>query len=155
MFGQMIVIDELGPGETMSLDGLKVINYPLNSSYLIAERVTGGYQYEKPDIEDENYMLALSRATILGFYLDTYASVYSPEARIVAFSREQSDSKFLAKGDFDTYGMTMFTSQHEEERLYLPFGSDEGASRRERPVLRGQQLRLRYGPDGFRVLPGE
>ena len=110
MFGQMIVIDELGPGETMSLDGLKVINYPLNSSYLIAERVTGGYQYEKPDIEDENYMLALSRANILGFYLDTYASVYSPEARIVAFSREQSDSKFLAKGDYDTYGMTMFTS---------------------------------------------
>ncbi len=43
-------------------------------------------------------MLALSRANILGFYLDTYASVYSPEARIVAFSREQSDSKFLAKG---------------------------------------------------------
>lgn len=110
MYGQMVVIEELEPGETVKLDDLPVINYPLNNSYLIAGRVTGGYRYEKPDIEDEDYMLALSRSNILSFYLDNFTSVYSPEARIVAFGRDQNDSRFLVKGDYETYGMTMFTS---------------------------------------------
>lgn len=110
MYGQMVVIEELKAGETVSLDGLPVIKYPLNSSYQIAGRVTGRYLYDKPDIEDPDYMLALSRSNILSFYLDTYTSAYSPEARIVAFSKDQTDSKFLAKGDYETYGMTMFTS---------------------------------------------
>lgn len=110
MYGQMVVIDELQPGETVELDDLPVINYPLNSSYLIAGRVTGGYRYDKPDIEDEDYMLALSRSNILSFYLDNFTSLYSPEARIVAFSSAQNDSKFLVKGDYETFGMTMFTS---------------------------------------------
>lgn len=110
MYGQMVVIEELKAGETVSLDNLPVIKYPLNTSYLIAERVTGSYLYEKPDIEDPDYILALSRSNILRFFLDNYGSSYSPEARIVAFSKDQTDSKFLAKGDYETYGMTMFTS---------------------------------------------
>lgn len=110
MYGQMVLIEELQPGETKVLDDLSVITYPLNNTHMVAERVTGGYRYEKPDIEDEDYMLSLSRTNILSFYLDTYASAYSPEARIVAFSKDQTDSKFLAKGSYETYGMTMFTS---------------------------------------------
>lgn len=109
-YGQLVVIEELQPGETVTLDDLPVSNYPLNNSIMVAERITGGYQYLKPDIEDENYMLALSRSNILSFYLDTYASSYSPEARIVAFGQEQSEDKFLADGDYETYGVTLYTS---------------------------------------------
>ncbi|HCD45091.1 MAG TPA: hypothetical protein DEQ64_15430 [Lachnoclostridium sp.] len=110
MYGKMVVIDELKPGETMNLNGLPVINYPINNSFLVSARVTGSYQYPKADIEDPAYMLALSRTNILSFYLDKYSSFYNPEARIVAFSKDQSDSQFLAGGNYETYGMSMFTS---------------------------------------------
>ncbi len=109
-YGQMVVIDELKPGETMAVDDLPVINYPLNSSSMIAERVTGGFRYLKPDIDDSDYMLALSRTNILSFFLDTYASTYNAEARIVAFGNDQKESSFLAKGNYETYGVTMYTS---------------------------------------------
>ncbi|MEY8354731.1 hypothetical protein AALB39_15420 [Lachnospiraceae bacterium 54-53] len=110
MYGKMVVIEELSPGETMDLKGLSVINYPVNNAYLVSARVTGGYQYSKADIEDPDYMLALSRTNILSFYLDRFSSFYNPEARIVAFSRDQDGSQFLAGGDYETYGMSMFTS---------------------------------------------
>lgn len=110
MYGKMVVIEELKPGETVKLDGLPVIHYPLNSPYLVSARVTGGYRYSKADIEDPDYMLALSRTNILSFYLEEYSSAYNPEARIVAFSKGQTDSQFLAKGNYETYGMAMFTS---------------------------------------------
>ena len=110
MYGKMVVIEELKPGETMNLEGLPVINYPINNSFLVSARVTGSYQYQKADIEDPAYMLALSRTNILSFYLDKYSSYYNPEARIVAFSKDQSASQFLARGSYETYGMSMFTS---------------------------------------------
>ncbi|WP_312427718.1 hypothetical protein [Lacrimispora sp.] len=110
MYGKMVVIEELKPGETVNLNGLPVINYPINNSFLVSARVTGSYQYPKADIEDPAYMLALSRTNILSFYLDKYSSFYNPEARIVAFSKDQSDSQFLARGNYETFGMSMFTS---------------------------------------------
>ncbi len=110
MYGKMVVLDELKPGETMDLDGASVINYPLNSSFIVSARVTGSYLYPKADINDPAYMLALSRTNILSFYLEKYSSVYNQEARIVAFSNNQSDSQFLSKGKFETFGMSMFTS---------------------------------------------
>ncbi|WP_394524856.1 hypothetical protein [Lacrimispora sp. JR3] len=110
MYGKMVVIDGLKPGETKKLDGVPVINYPLNSSFIVSARVTGSYEYPQADIEDPAYMLALSRTNILSFYLDKYSSFYNQEARIVAFSKKQSDSQFLLNGNYETYGMSMFTS---------------------------------------------
>ncbi|WP_349667579.1 hypothetical protein [Lacrimispora sp.] len=110
MYGKMVVIDELKPGETKQLDGISVINYPINNSLQVSARVTGGYQYSKADIEDPDYMLALSRTNILSFYLDRYSSFYNQEARIVAFSEDQKDNQFLANGGYETYGVTMYTS---------------------------------------------
>lgn len=110
MYGKMVVIDELKPGETKKLDGFPVINYPINNSFQVSARVTGSYQYSKADIEDPDYMLALSRTNILSFYLDKYSSFYNQEARIVAFSRDQKDSQFLVNRGYETYGVTMFTS---------------------------------------------
>ncbi len=110
MYGKMAVIEELEPGETRNLEGLPVINYPINNANLVSARVTGSYRYPKADINDPAYMLALSRTNILSFYLDKYSSFYNPEARIVAFSKDQTEGKFLAGGDYETYGMSMFTS---------------------------------------------
>lgn len=113
MFGKMVVIDGLKPGESKKLNGVPVINYPINSSFIVSARVTGGYKYSKADIEDPDYMLALSRTNILSFYLDKYSSFYNQEARIVAFGKEQSDNQFLFNGAYETYGMSMYTSTLE------------------------------------------
>ena len=110
MYGKMVVIDELKPGETKKLDGAPVINYPINNSFQVSARATGSYQYLKADIEDPDYMLALSRTNILSFYLDRYSSFYNQEARIVAFSEDQKDSQFLTNSGYETYGVTMYTS---------------------------------------------
>jgi hypothetical protein len=123
MHGKMIIIDEMQAGETKSLNDLPVINYPINNGYSVSARVTGSYLYQKPDIEDPDYMLALSRMNILSFYLDRYFSTNNPEARIVAFSKVQEGGQFLAEGDYETYGMTMLTSAlnvntRQGERIY-------------------------------------
>lgn len=110
MYGKMILLDELKPGETVKLDGAPVINYPINNAFNVSARVTGSYQYPKADIDNPDYMLALSRTNILSFYLDKYSTAYNQEARIVAFSSNQTDSQFLAKGIYETFGMSMFTS---------------------------------------------
>lgn len=110
IYGKMVVIDELKPGETKKLDGNPVINYPINNSFQVSARVTGSYQYSKADIEDPDYMLALSRTNILSFYLDKYSSFYNQEARIVAFSEDQKGSQFLSNSGYETYGVTMYTS---------------------------------------------
>lgn len=110
MYGKMVVLEELKPGESVNLNGAPVINYPINSSFIVSARVTGSYQYPKADIDNPDYMLALSRTNILSFYLDKYSSSYNQEARIVAFSRNQSDSQFLTKDMYETFGMSMFTT---------------------------------------------
>ncbi|WP_367567589.1 hypothetical protein [Lacrimispora sp.] len=110
MYGKLVAIDALEPGQTMELDGFPVVNYPVNSPFLVSARVTGSYQYPKADIEDPAYMLALSRTNILSFYLDRFSSFYNQEARVVAFGRDKTENRFLARGDYETYGMSMFTS---------------------------------------------
>lgn len=110
MYGKMVLIEELKPGQTMNLEGLPVINYPINNYELVAARVTGSYQYAQADIENPDYMRALSRTNILSFYLNKYSAFYNPEARIVAFSKDQTNHQFLTRGNYETYGMTMFTS---------------------------------------------
>lgn len=110
MYGKMVVIDELQPGETKALDGLSVINYPISNPYLVSARVTGSYRYQKADIGDPAYVLALSRTNILSFYMGEFSSLYNQEGRIVAFSRDQDSAQFLPEDSYETYGMAMFTS---------------------------------------------
>ena len=62
---------------------------------------------------------------MLNFYLEKYFSFYNPEARIVAFGKEQISGRFLTGEELETSGMTMFTSLVEVktekvERSYRP-----------------------------------
>lgn len=111
LYNQMILIDHMGPGETVKLDGREVIYGAFNFSYAMAEQITGVSKYKRDgDIEDAGYVEALERTNLLSFYMSNYLSGYHSEARIVAFSKEKDETDFLKKGDYETYGSTLLTS---------------------------------------------
>lgn len=113
MYGQMIMLGEMQSGETIALDGLPVINYPLTYMQAVAERISGGCQFQEPDINDSDYMKSLVRTNILTFYLNDYTKAYSSDARILAFSKDQPKGQFLLEDGYEAYGMTMLTSSME------------------------------------------
>ena len=110
-YGQLIMLGRIEAGETISLDGLEVLNYPLSYTSAVAERITGGYQYKKADINDKNYLKALQQTKLLVYYLDNYLTGYIPNARIVAFSTGEEEGNFLAKKNrYECSGLTILTS---------------------------------------------
>lgn len=114
LYGRMILLDTIEPGETKQLDDLELLRVPLVSSYLIAEKISGGDKFSQTDITDKDYMLALERTNLLIFYLDNYMTGYTADARIVAFGPDKTDSQFLQTGSrCETYGLTMLTSTLE------------------------------------------
>ncbi len=110
LYGNLVMIDRLEPGQTKSLDDLDLLRFPLNNSYAVAEWITGGGKYEQADIDDKAYLLAMERSNMLMFYLDAYMSGYSADARVFAFSTEKEERQFLQDTDAETYGLTMLTS---------------------------------------------
>lgn len=111
LYNQMILIDRIAPGETVTLEDKEVLYGAANFGYAMAEQVTGASRYKREgNTEDMGYVEALERTNLLSFYLRNYLSGYHPEARIVAFSREKDETDFLKKGNYETYGSTLLTS---------------------------------------------
>lgn len=116
LYGKAVLIGDLEPGETVSLDGRENINYPLSYAYVFAQSVTGADQYDKADISDEKYMLAQDRTRLLSFYMESNINEYSPDARFVAFSPKKNEKEFLVDKNFITEGITLVTSSVEVQR---------------------------------------
>lgn len=109
LYGNMVLLGRLEPGQTCRLDGLELLRYPLNHSYAVAEQIIGEEQLRRADISDSAYLLATERLNMLTFYLDNYLNNYMADARVIAFSTEKEERLFL-KEDGETYGHTMLTS---------------------------------------------
>ncbi len=110
LYGNVVYLDRLEPGETVSLDQYEMLRFPLNHSYLLAEYITGGDHYQNTNIDNVGYLTAMKRSSMLMFYLDNYMNSYTADARVLAFSAEKEDSQFLREEDPETYGLTMLTS---------------------------------------------
>lgn len=110
LYGNLIMLDRLEPGETKSLDELDLLRFPLNNSAAVARWIIGGGQFKEADIDDKEYLLAMERSNLLIFYLENYMSGYSADARVIAFSTEKEESQFLKEASPKTYGLTMLTS---------------------------------------------
>lgn len=111
LYGNMVFVGDLGPGETRQLEELELLRFPLNSSYVVAERIIGEELLGRGDIGDTAYLQALERSNMLIFYLDNYMNNYSADARVIAFSAEKEESLFLQETDPETYGHMLLTSQ--------------------------------------------
>lgn len=111
LYNQMILIGHMEPGETVSLDGMKVIYGITNFGYAMAEQITGASRYkEDKDIRDASYVQALERTNLLSFYMGSYLSGYHSEARVLGFSNEKEETEFLKSSNYETYGSTLLTS---------------------------------------------
>lgn len=110
LYGNMVYLDRLEAGETKTLDNLEQLRFPLNNSYVVAERITGERSFPETDIGNTRYLLAMKRTNMLMFYLDKYLTVYSADAQVIAFSAEKEESAFLREKTPETYGLTMLTS---------------------------------------------
>lgn len=110
LYGNMVCLGNLEPGETCRLEDQKLLRFPLDHPYVVAERIIGEELLRQTDIGDTEYLLALERSNMLTFYLDTYMNNYTADARVIAFSKEKEESPFLREPEPETYGHTMLTS---------------------------------------------
>lgn len=110
LYGNMVMLDRLEPGETKELDELELLRFPLNNFYAVAEYITGNGEALTANIADTAYLLAMERSNMLTFYLRSYMAGYSADARVIAFSTEKEESQFLKMPSQETYGLTMLTS---------------------------------------------
>lgn len=68
LYGNMVLLGRLEPGETCRLDELQLLRFPLNQSYVVAERIIGEELLQRTDISDAEYLLAMERSNMLIFY---------------------------------------------------------------------------------------
>lgn len=110
LYGNMVHLGRLEPGETRDLSRLRLLRFPLDHSYAVAERIIGADILRKTDISNKSYLLAVERCNMLKFYFDNYMNNYSADARLIAFSTEEEDGIFLREPDAEIYGHRMITS---------------------------------------------
>lgn len=120
-YDKMILLGDLEPGETKRLDDLEVLQVPMVHNNQIAEKITGGDQYPKPDIKNSDYMNTLARTNLLIFYLNNYASSYTTSVRVVGIKSEEEATPL--KLDAEKTGLTVVSStlpvyQGEEGMIY-------------------------------------
>ena len=112
LYNQLLLIGNMEPGETISLDNRQVTFCATNFSYALASQITGVSLYDRNgDMEDATYVQALERANLLSFYIENYLSGYHAQASVVAFGRGKENLDFLKKNDYEAYGCTLLTSE--------------------------------------------
>lgn len=111
LYGKVVLLGDLDPGQEVRLEGREILTYPLNYMYALAQTIAGGDQYSSADIKNKNYMLAQERSRLLAFYFTQSMKEFMPDARLVAFGSRKNNQDFLAGGGFTTEGLTMVTSQ--------------------------------------------
>lgn len=121
LYGNMVMLGDMQPGETKKLDDLELIYYPLGQNYIVAEAISGGNQYKKADIEDENYLDALEKTNALIFYLDNFMTSYSSDARVIGFVKGEDNLDLVVGRDYEHDGLTVVTSSlsvnHYRDRM--------------------------------------
>ncbi len=123
MYGGVVCLGGLEPGETKVLDDFPLLRFPLDDSQVLAEWITGERGFTQADIGDTRYLLAMKRTRFLKFYLDNYMTSYTADARVIAFSTDKEESAFLREESPETYGIAMLTASvgvnaSQDSRLY-------------------------------------
>lgn len=125
LYGTLVLVGDMEPGETKQLDGQSVLNYSVDAgaSRATAEQITGVGKYKKADISNIEYMRTMAKTSLLEFYLHEYLTGYQPGARIIAFRGEEPSDSFLTGDSYDVSGLTMLTAAAEAdmrqgERVY-------------------------------------
>lgn len=99
-YGRLIYLGDMEPEVPVSLDGLEVLTYPLNHPYQVASVLSGQNEFDKADIDNDDYLEAVGKTNVLAFYLDNFMPDYSPNAKVVGvFSQKGEDAAYLLKNE--------------------------------------------------------
>ncbi len=127
MYGSLVLLGDLEPGESVTLNSVPVMRYPTdgNRAYGTAEQITGSWRYSKPDIADRDYMESVARTSLMDYFLTDYLTGYQPGARIVAFRDGENETSFLLEDRYEVSGLTMYTATAEldmtqDGKVYRP-----------------------------------
>ena len=97
LYGRLIYLGDMAPGEEKSLEGLDVLTYPLNRSYDVASWLSGEKQFQQADVGDDAYVEAAEKTNLFVFYLENFMPDYSPGAKVVGICRQsEADGDHLA-----------------------------------------------------------
>lgn len=107
LYGKIIPLGDMEPGETVEVGERTLYRIPLNDSDTVAAFLSGVYD---GGAERDRHLRALERANFLSFYLTDAAFAYSADARIVAFSEERAEDKPVLDLELRSSGMTIVTS---------------------------------------------
>ena len=123
MYGAVLPLGDLQPGETRDLGEITRLVAPLGREQYVAARITGLDTYSQADINDADYVQAMERANLLAFYMDRELDGYRREARVTGFAKDE-EGLFMGERKIEARGLNMFTSalpvynETEEGEIY-------------------------------------
>lgn len=110
LYGNMVLLDRMEPGETKRLEEFELLRYPLSNNYVVADRISGQYTLGSANINNREFLIAMERSNLINFYMNNYMGGYTADARVIAFSTEKEQGQFLKYPSAEVYGLTMLTS---------------------------------------------
>lgn len=113
LYGQVVPIGRMEPGETIELGEGSLLTYPVDMTYILADQLAGGNEYRTADVSDQEYLRAVERTSLYSYYISRYYTEYTPEARVIAFGPENRMEDAFADQGKAADGMILYTSRVE------------------------------------------
>lgn len=122
LYGKLICLGDMAPGESRELEGLEVLGYPLNHPYEVGSYLSGQSSFKRADIGDDAYLEAVRKTNLFVFYLENFMP-YSPNAKVVGICRQEDEDKERLVKSKEAEGTTVAASDisvysSEEEVIY-------------------------------------
>ena len=112
LYGKFVRLGDLEPGETVHVETLESVAYPLSYSYAAAQMATGFDRYEKADITNKDYMTDQRRANLMNFYIGQVFKGYNSGVWLVWFTGEEEEpDRFLAGEGYENDGITIYSME--------------------------------------------
>ena len=139
LYGKLVLLGDMEPGQTIALDDLKVYNIPLTNLKTVSRLITGAENF--PEIQnstqsiasykestpakddsvdkdtseykktDRFYMDAIGKAGLIEFYMYFHQSGYSPDAKVIGFSRNKPDNDIIIGKEVENLGISLLVSR--------------------------------------------
>jgi hypothetical protein len=107
LYGQMLPLGDLKPGETKRLNEEKLLVWPVGMTWVSAGNLAG--LGDGTDTEDSEYLRSVELTNMYSFFLEKYYGQYNGEVRLAAFE-EDAHAGFLAAKDAVADGLTLHTA---------------------------------------------
>lgn len=109
-YGYAVPVGRMEPGETRKVDSGDLLIYPVEMTYILANRLSGGEAYLEEDISNQEYLRTVEQTNLYSYYINLYYGKYTSEARVIAFGLENGAEDVFAEPGQSADGLTLYTS---------------------------------------------